>query len=156
MNHFTDEPVCWAYMEEMRWRGNVFCPFFNAPKPYKLKNNKTYRCSSKTCRKYFTVSVGTVFENSKNKLSTWLAALYLLIGHKKGISNRQFARDLGITQKSGWFVPHMLRLILGEPEPEPLKKIVEVDETYVGGKFENMNRGRRKLWQESGKDTRLL
>jgi transposase-like protein len=155
MNHFNDESVCRAYMEEMRWRGNVICPFCNASKPYKLRDGKTYRCKDKTCRKDFTVTIKTVFENSKVKLSTWLSALYVLTGHKKGISSHQLARDLGITQKTAWFVNHRLRLILNEPEPKPLENIVEIDETYVGGKFENMNRGRRKKWQEKGTDNKV-
>jgi hypothetical protein len=77
------------------------------------------------------------------------------MAHKKGISSYQLARDLGVTQKTGWFLLHRIRLIMGEPNPEPLEYLVEVDETYVGGKFENMNRGRRKKWQESGKDNKV-
>ena len=108
-------------------------PHCNATKPYKLKDGKSYRCSSRTCKKDFTVTVGTIFENSKVKLSTCLAAIYILTGHKKGISSLQLSRDLGVTQKTAWFINHRVRLILGDPDPEPLNRIVEVDETYVGG-----------------------
>jgi transposase-like protein len=154
MSQLGDESVCRAYMEEMRWGGKPVCPHCNALRPYRLKDGKNFRCSSRTCKKDFSVLVGTVFENSKVKLSTWIAALYLLTGNKKGISSHQLARALGVTQKTAWFVNHRLRLILNEPDPEPLDEIVEIDETYVGGKFANMNRGRRKAWQESGKDNK--
>lgn len=155
MTALSDEKVCRAYMVQMRWNGEPFCPYCNATKPYSRENGKRYRCSSRTCRKNFSVTVGTIFENSKIKLSTWLAALYILTAHKKGLSSHQLARDLGVTQKTAWFMEHRIRLIMGDPEPPPpLNNIVEVDETYVGGKFANMNRGRRKKWQESGKDNK--
>lgn len=157
MAQLGNESECRAYMELMRWDGNPVCPHCADPKqkPYKLGDGKTYRCRAKKCRKDFTVTVGTVFENSKVRLSTWIAATYLLSAHKKGISSLQLSRDLGITQKTAWFVLHRLRLIMGDPDPEPLENIVEVDETYVGGTFANMNKGRRKKWQESGKDNKV-
>lgn len=150
-----DETVARRHMEEMRWGSAPFCPHCNSTMPYRLKDGKTYRCSSAKCRKNFTVTVGTVFENSKVKLSTWMAAVYLLSGHKKGISSLQLGRDLGITQKTAWFVLHRVRLIMTDPTTVPLKNIVEVDETYVGGKFANMNRGRRKKLQELEKDNKI-
>lgn len=153
MTKLGDEKVCREYMENMRWGGEPFCPHCNSTKPYKLKDGKTYRCSSRLCKKDFTVTVGTIFENSKVKLSTWLAAIYILTGHKKGISSLQLSRFLGVTQKTAWFINHRVRHIMGIPD-EPLDDVVEVDETYVGGKFANMNRGRRKKWQESGKDNK--
>jgi transposase-like protein len=77
------------HMEEIRWGGNPICPHCGAAKPYRLKNGKTFRCKDKTCRKDFTVTVGTVFENSKIPLSTWIAATFVLTAHKKGISSQQ-------------------------------------------------------------------
>jgi transposase-like protein len=155
MAQLKDESECRAYMEQMRWNGKPVCPHCGEHKPYKLADGKTYRCRAKTCKKDFTVTVGTVFENSKVPLSTWIAATYVLSAHKKGISSCQLARDLGITQKTAWFVLHRLRLLLDDNEPEPMDQIVEVDETYVGGTFSNMNRKRRKKWQESGKDNKV-
>ncbi len=83
-----------------------------------------------------------------------MAAIWLLTGHKKGISSLQLSRDLGITQKTAWFILHRVRLIMGDPNPAPLANIVEIDETYVGGKFANMNRGRRKKLQEQAIDNK--
>ena len=153
--HLKDESVCRQYMEQMRWNGNPICPHCGHGQPYRLKDGKTFRCRAKTCKRDFSVTVGTVFENSKVLLSTWIAATWLLSAHKKGISSLQLSRDLGITQKTAWFVLHRLRLIMGDPEPEKLDNIVEVDETYVGGTFANMSRGRRKKWQQSGKDNKV-
>lgn len=155
MGKLSDEKVCRDAMEQWRWNGNPVCPHCGEIKPYKLKDGKTYRCREKTCRKDFTVTVGTIFENSKIPLSTWIAAIFVITAHKKGISSLQLSRDLGITQKSAWFVLHRIRHIMGEPEPEPLDNIVEIDETYVGGKFANMNRGRRKYFQEKGIDNKV-
>lgn len=155
MSKLADEKACREHMEELRWGGNPICPFCNKDKPYKLGDGKTYRCKNKECKKDFTVTVKTVFENSKIPLSTWIAATYVLSAHKKGISSHQLARDLGITQKSAWFVLQRLRFIMCDPEPELSEGIVEVDETYVGGKFANMNRTRRNKWQELGIDNKV-
>jgi transposase-like protein len=154
LTKLSDEKVAREYVEDMRWGGNPVCPHCGAFKPYKLKDGKTYRCKDKTCKRDFTVLVGSIFENSKIPLSTWMAALYLLTGHKKGISSLQLGRDLGVTQKTAWFMTHRIRLIMGEPEPAPLECIVEVDETYVGGKFANMNRAKRKEMQKWGRDNK--
>lgn len=155
MAHFSNDDVCRAYMEKMRWGDNPVCPHCGEGKPYKLKDGKAWRCKSRTCRKDFSVTVGTIFENSKVKLSTWLAALYLLTGHKKGISSLQLGRDLGVTQKTAWFILHRIRLIMGEPEPEQLDNIVEVDETYVGGKWDNMHSKKRQKLRDNDADNKV-
>lgn len=152
---YSDEAKCREYMEQMRWGGNPTCPYCGMNKPYKLKDGKRYRCKDSQCKRDFTVTIGTVFEDSKVKLSVWMAALYLCTAHKKGVSSHQLARDLGITQKTAWFVLHRIRLLMGDPEPDvPLDNVVEVDETYVGGKWENMNRKRLKQHRETGKDNK--
>ena len=154
MTYLKDDKVCREYYAELRWGGNPLCPHCNAPKPYLLNNGK-YRCSSKTCKKDFSVTKGTIFEKSKISLATWMGAVFILSGHKKGVSSCQIARDLGITQKTGWFILHRIRFIMGDPAPGPLTEIIEADETYVGGKFANMNRGKRKEWQEKGIDNKI-
>lgn len=150
----SDEKVARQHMEEMRWGVNPTCPHCNAANPYKLKDGKTYRCKDKTCKRDFTVTVKTVFENSKISISTWMCAVYVLTAHKKGISSHQLARDLGVTQKTAWFINHRIRLILGDDAPPLLDEIVEIDETYVGGKFAKMNRVRRKKFQDLGIDNK--
>jgi len=155
MTYLKDEDACREYYALLRWGGNPTCPHCGSPKPYKLKGGKLYRCSDKTCKKNFTVTVGTIFEKSKISLATWMGAVYLISAHKKGISSLQLGRDLGVTQKTAWFILHRIRHIMGDPAPAPLTNIVEVDETYVGGKFANMNRGKRKYYQERNMDNKV-
>lgn len=154
MTYLKDEARCREYYAQLRWGGNPVCPHCNQPNPYLIKGGKLYRCSSKGCKKNFSVVKGTIFEKSKISLATWMGAVFVLSAHKKGISSCQLARDLGVTQKTGWFILHRIRHIMGDPDPEPLKEIVEVDETYCGGKFANMNRGKRKFMQENELDNK--
>jgi hypothetical protein len=99
-----------------------------------------YKC--KACRKQFTVTVGTVFEDSHIPMNKWLQAIYLLCSSKKGISAHQLHRMLGVTYKSAWFMAHRLRYAMTQtPLVEKLQGIVEVDETYIGGRKKGPNRG---------------
>lgn len=155
MAQLKDDALCIEYFIQLRWGGVPVCPHCNAKNPYRLKGGKLFRCKDKTCKKDFSLTVGTIFEKSKIPLSSWMAAVYVLTGHKKGISSHQLARDLGVTQKTAWFMNHRIRLIMGEPDPAPLDNIVEVDETYVGGKFANMNRGKRAFMQKYEQDNKV-
>lgn len=143
MTRFSDDDVCRAYLEEQRWKGKPTCPHCGATRPYKLKDGKAYRCSSRFCKKDFSVTVGTMFENTKTPLSTWFAAIYLNMSHKKGISSCQLARDLGITQRTAWFLLHRIREMV-KPKAEPvLTEHVMIDETYCGGKEKNKSKFKR-------------
>lgn len=91
MTKLSDENVCREYFAELRWGGCPVCPHCNHSNPYKLKDGKLYRCSAKSCKKNFSLTVGTIFEKSKIPLSTWMAAVYVITAHKKGISSLQLA-----------------------------------------------------------------
>lgn len=144
---FKDEQVCVTYWEQIRWNGNVTCPHCGAENPY--KTNRGYKCRNIECQKKFSAISGSIFENSKLPLRTWFGAIYLCCNHKKGISSLQLSRDLGIHQKSAWFMLHRIREVLKELAPEALGGegvIVETDTTYVGGKVSNMHfKKRRKI-----------
>jgi transposase-like protein len=155
MTRFSDDTVCLKYLEHLRWNGNPTCPHCNASHPYRLKDQKTYRCSAKTCRKDFTVLKGLIFENSKIGLSTWFAAIYIVTAHKKGISSCQLARDLSVTQKTAWFMNHRIREMFGMEIEQNSNETWEVDETYVGGRWENMNSKKKKRYTESGVDNKV-
>lgn len=138
---FPNQESCIKFLEAVIWQYNPACPFCNFDKPYYLEKYKRYRCCNQKCRKQFTVLKGTIFENSKIPLRKWFAAIYLVTAHKKGMSSKQLARDISVTQKSAWFLLHRIRKSLYQTE-KPLKGVVECDETYVGGKRRGSKRGR--------------
>src|SRR5688572_28843747 len=147
--HFLDEDKAREYMEFLRW-GNAgpVCPHCGGRNPYRL----TPKAGSKTrkdvlkcraCRKQFTVTVGTVFEDSHIKLTKWIQAIYLIGASKKGISAHQLHRMLGVTYRAAWFMAHRLRFAMtSEPLATKLSGTVEIDEGYIGGKRKG-GRGRR-------------
>ena len=128
------------YLESIRWPDGAVCPHCdNLKNNYKLKaKGKTrpglYECRS--CKKQFTVTVGTVMQDSHIPLSKWVMAFYLICSHRKGISARQLQHDLKLgSYRSAWHMCHRIRLAMKEdPMNNLLSGNVEVDETYVGGK----------------------
>ena len=146
---FKDEAVCLSYWEQIHWGGQPFCPHCSCEKVY--KTNRGYKCANKECFKKFTAISGTIFENTKIPLRLWFGAIYLMTAHKKGISSLQLGRDLGVQQRTAWYLLHRIREILKENEPEMIGGegvVVEVDETYVGGKVKNMNNRKRREIKE--------
>jgi len=142
LKHFQDESVCIKYLEQQRWNGQPVCPHCGSMKKAYV-TNRGYKCSEKECGKKFSITTGTIFENTKIKLSIWYAAIYLGTAHKKGISSCQLARDLGITQKSAWFVLHRIREAMREKNPQILDGTVQADETFVGGKNGNKHKNKK-------------
>ena len=133
---FPDEATCIEHFEQVRWEGTPISPFDATSKVYKTKVG--YMC--KNTGKNFNVKTDTLFDNTKMPLQKWFLAIWIVTSHKKGISSLQLSKDLGITQKSAWFMDHRIRLALGLETPEKLSGHVEVDETYIGGKARNMHR----------------
>jgi transposase-like protein len=145
IQYFSDEQVGIDAVAMMRWPQGVRCGYCDSDKPYYLKTQKRWKCRS--CRKQFSVKVNSIFEDSPISLKKWLPALWLIVNCKNGISSYEIARDLGVTQKSAWFMLQRLRLALrardfsykmgGEGNG------VEVDETFIGGRPANMHKSRR-------------
>ena len=135
----------------MRWAdGKPVCPKCgaeeNGRKHYWLDTQKRWKCYS--CRKQFSVKVGTMFEDSPIGLDKWLTALWLLVNCKNGVSSYEVARDISISQKSAWFVLQRLRHILKDTDIVPMGSgPVEADESFHGGKPKNMHRSRRPKLQ---------
>jgi transposase-like protein len=141
--HFADPDKAREYMEFLRWgTDGPACPRCGGADPYRLtpkagsaKPGRKGLLKCRACRKQFTVTVGTVFEDSHIPLNKWLQAIYLIGASKKGISAHQLHRMLGVTYRSAWFMAHRLRYAMSSgPNASLLRGTVEIDETYIGGK----------------------
>jgi transposase-like protein len=140
-SHFHDACAARRYLESLRWPDGPVCPHCGTVNGhYKTKREGVYRCAAKECRKDFSVTVGTIFERSHIPLHKWLLGFRLMCGSKKGFSAHQLHRTLGVTYKTAWFMAHRIRESMRDLNPGPLggeNKVVEADETYVGGKAKN-------------------
>jgi transposase-like protein len=139
-SQYSDNDKARELLESIRWPNGPVCPHCKSTKVYRLKPQlgSTTRkgvCKCGECRRQYTVTVGTIFESSHIKISTWLMAVFILCSSKKGVSALQLSRMLGVTYKTAWFMAHRIRFAMSEgPLAEMLKGVVEIDETYVGGK----------------------
>ena len=138
---FPDEQSCREYLAQARWNGKPVCPHCkHSDKIYRINDGKLYRCSK--CMKQFTVRIGSIFEDSALPLQKWFMAIYILTAHRKGISSCQLARDVEVTQKTAWHMLHRIRYaITNKSFNKPLTGIIEIDETFVGGKASGMGGG---------------
>ena len=128
-----DETDARNLIAKMRWEnGTPVCPHCDSSEICAFSDKKRYCC--KSCDKQFTVTVGTIFENSKVPLRKWLIALFFAISNKKGITSIQLSKQIGVTQKTAWFMLQRLRQMFEDKAPALLDGTIEVDETYVGGK----------------------
>jgi transposase-like protein len=146
--HFHSEEAACAFVESRLWPNGPICPHCGATKEHvgrlqgKTTRHGLYKCYA--CRKPFTVKVGTVMESSHVPLRVWLQVIYLMCSSKKGISTRQLQRTLNCGMKTAWFLGHRIREAMADlgfgDDGGPLggaNKVVEADETYVGGRSEN-------------------
>ncbi|HUD55597.1 MAG TPA: IS1595 family transposase [Terracidiphilus sp.] len=149
VQHFGDPENCRRFMVFVRWPdGTPRCPYCGATKLTWLTKANVYRCYGDHSKQKFSLKVGTVFEDSPIGLDKWLPATWLLVNCKNGISSYELGKDLGVTQKTAWFMLHRIRVAMenksfvkfGGPESAP----IEVDETFVGGKPKNMHKDKRK------------
>lgn len=149
--HFHTPEAAVEYLESLRWANGCVCPqcgtVDSAEREHyvirrKNSKRKVWKCFS--CRKQFTVTVGTIFEDSHVPLNKWLLAFYLLCSSKKGMSALQLQRMLKVSYKTAWFMCHRIRWAMAEPAfAEKMTGVVEADETYIGGKARNRKKGQR-------------
>jgi len=135
MKKFPDEDTARIYLEEKRWHGQPICPYCGKEKIQKRYLKGYYRCLA--CQKDFTVRTDTIFAKSHIPLDKWLYAIYQVVTARKGISSMQLSKEIGITQKSAWFMLQRIREACKDDNNDFLKGIVEADETYIGGKEAN-------------------
>jgi len=144
---FGTEKQCEKFLIERRFGGKVFCVYCNHKKVCVVKDGR-YKCSK--CNNKFSIKVRTVFEGSKLGLDKWLMAIYFLTCSAKGISSNQLGKELGISQKSAWFILHRLREVLnGSQKKNMFGGTVEVDECYVGGSESNKHKNKKFTSQKT-------
>ena len=140
LDFFNSKEKCVSFLEQQRWVHGIHCPHCGHAKIY--RTNRGFKCANRDCHRKFSAISGTVFENTKIELRYWFAAIYLLSAHKKGISSHQLARDLGICQKTAWFLNHRVRIMM-TAKSVMLNNTVEVDETFIGGKNKNRHKNKK-------------
>jgi transposase-like protein len=154
MLYFSEFEHCKEFMTELRWpNGKVKCPQCGSEKVTWLAKQRIWKCYGKHTRPTFTLKTGTIFEDSPIGLEKWLPCAWLLINCKNGISSYEVSRDLGVTQKTAWFMLHRVRLAMQDDlSGGMLGGEVEVDETFIGGKarFMHKNDKRRKNLKGGG------
>jgi transposase-like protein len=138
--YFQDEETCVKHFAEIRFRKGEYCPHCGHTSIYQFRNGKRYRC--KKCKQDFTIKTRTVFGESKLPIKKWYIAIYLLATSGKGISSIQLAKQIGVTQKTAWFMDHRIRSTMKQNNGQ-LFGTIEVDETYVGGLEKNKHLNKR-------------
>lgn len=138
--YFRDKATCLKFIEEQIYPdGVVACPYCGGIHPYRRSDGR-FKC--RECGSSFSILQGTIFQDTKLPLYKWFGAIFLMSVHSKGISSIQAAIDLGVTQKTAWFMLHKIRTTFRQSTPI-LDGDVEVDETYVGGRESNKHESKK-------------
>lgn len=138
---YHNEDKCRDYLEELRWPNGIACPRCGSLSISRVQKPRVFDCNS--CRYQFSVTAGTIFHDSHLPLWKWFLTAYMMSEAKKGVSANQIKRTIGVSYKTAWYLCHRIRNAMTEHNPEPLNGIVEVDETFIGGKKNDMGRGYR-------------
>ena len=151
--YFSDADRALAFAIMLRWPdGKIICPRCGSAEHSFISTRRIWFC--KGCKKQFTIKVGTIFEDSPLGMDKWMTAVWLIVNCKNGISSYEIARDLGITQKSAWFVMHRVRRAMEQGSFMKFSGEIEADESFIGGKARNMHvsKRQRRITGTGGKD----
>lgn len=142
---FPDEAACVAYLVARRWPEGVCCPRCGSDKVTALKSGQHWQCYECTDTSYrFSHIAGTIFENTNKPLRDWFRVTHTMLTSKKGVSALQIMRTMGFgSYKTAWYMCHRIRVALVEQDMDKLGGIVEVDESFIGGKDKNKHRDKR-------------
>ena len=139
MDDFNTEAKCRELLEELRWPNGVAClPCGSLHIRHTVSRNQ-FDCGS--CGYQFSVTAGTMLHDTHLPLQKWFLATYLMIESKKGISALQLKRTLNVAYRTAWYLCHRIRAAMEDAYPVPLRGIVEIDETFIGGKVRGKGRG---------------
>lgn len=145
VRYYSDPKVCFETMLRVKWPdGKVTCPKCGHDQVYIIRTRSLLQCKSKTCKKQFSVKVGTIFEESPLGLDKWFVAAWCIANAKNGISSLELSRALGVTQKTAWFMLHRIREAMKTRTARKFKGTVESDESFFGGKAKNMHAHKRE------------
>jgi transposase-like protein len=144
IKHFADPDVTHEAMVNLRWPNGVHCPTCGRTDVLFISTRRMWECKEKHSRRQFSSKVGTIFEDSPLGLDKWFAAIWMVANCKNGISSYEMARDLGITQKSAWFLDHRVRLAMKAGSILKMEGECEADESFIGGLAKNMHEKRKK------------
>jgi transposase-like protein len=152
--YFSNPTNCREYVVARRWPNGVTCPRCGSEKVSFSEKHNRWQCASHHERRQFTAKTGTIFEDSPLGLDKWLAAMWLVVNCKNGVSSWEIHRAIKVTQKTAWFMDHRIRLALQLGSFQKLTGEVEVDETFIGGKARNMHADKRaeRIHGTGGKD----
>lgn len=134
---FPDQKSCIDHLESIRWKNGVTCAYCNSENTYPMPKELRHHCNA--CKKSFSVKIGTIFEDTRLPLQKWFLAITLIINAKKGISARQLSRDLKVNKDTAWSMAMRIREGMKD-NGTLLQGVVEMDETYVGGKPRKENK----------------
>jgi transposase-like protein len=147
IEYFSNPMNCVEYLAAIHWQdGKPTCPVCGRKDATFIASRQKFQCKARHSQRQFSVKVGTIFEDSPITLDKWLMAVWMVTNCKNGVSSYEIHRDIGVTQKSAWFMLHRIRLAMqGDVVPEMggEGETVEIDETYIGGLARNMHKGKR-------------
>jgi transposase-like protein len=149
--YFSDQDIAIEFLRDVRWHSGVECPTCGSKEVYCISTQRRWKCKNSHPKQQFSVKVGTIFEDSPIGLDKWLPAVWLVTNCKNGISSYELGKDLGVTQRTAWFMLHRVRHAMRMVSFDKLTGDVEADETFIGGKLTNMHKkSKRKAQSKAG------